>query len=256
MLFVFDLDGTLLNSKKELSAENISAVQKLHAAGHTIVIATARPPRSIDEKLKKLRVPTDRIYYNGALVRCLDGQTFSNSIQQDVFKALYRRIKEMDSCAIVSIEENDAWYSCDDFDFERAFSVSEGPQKISEDDILLKNPNKLLINGYTSTGYLTEQFGSVCNIIETDAGTLVQIMSKEASKEQALKEIAEKYNSVPEAIYCFGDDHNDIGMFRYCRNSVAMGNAIPELKGIARFVTDSNDNDGVAKFLHEKLLFD
>ena len=53
-------------------------------------------------------------------------------------------------------------------------------------------------------------------------------------------------------IYCFGDDYNDIGMFKFCKNAVAMGNAISELKTIAKFVTETNDNDGVAKFLVEK----
>ena len=41
-------------------------------------------------------------------------------------------------------------------------------------------------------------------------------------------------------------------MFKFCKNAVAMGNAISELKTIAKFVTETNDNDGVAKFLVEK----
>ncbi|WP_281248949.1 HAD family hydrolase [Bacillus alkalicellulosilyticus] len=44
----------------------------------------------------------------------------------------------------------------------------------------------------------------------------------------------------------FGDDFNDIGMFQLCGYPVAMGNAIEELKYIAKEVTDTNDNDGVA----------
>ena len=65
---LFDLDGTLLNSKKEISESNKNAVQKLYLAGHKIVIATARPPRSIDSKIKKLGVPTDNIYYNACYI--------------------------------------------------------------------------------------------------------------------------------------------------------------------------------------------
>ena len=61
MLFAFDLDGTLLNSKKEISEANQGALQKLYLAGHKIVIATARPPRSIDSKIKKIEVPTDNV---------------------------------------------------------------------------------------------------------------------------------------------------------------------------------------------------
>ncbi len=77
-------------------------------------------------------------------------------------------------------------------------------------------------------------------------------MDKTASKEKAISEIVKKYKMSSNDIYCFGDDYNDIEMFKYCKNSVAMGNAISELKSIAMFITDTNDNDGVAKFLIEK----
>jgi len=89
MLFAFDLDGTLLNSKKEISEANQGALKKLYLAGHKIVIATARPPRSIDSKIKKIEVPTDNVYYNGALVRCSDGVTFSHSIDKNVFREIF-----------------------------------------------------------------------------------------------------------------------------------------------------------------------
>ena len=46
----------------------------------------------------------------------------------------------------------------------------------------------------------------------------------------------------------FLDDHNDLEMLEYC-TGVAMGNALDEVKAAAEFVTDTNDNDGVAKFL-------
>ena len=70
------------------------------------------------------------------------------------------------------------------------------------------------------------------------------------------KEISESNkNAVQELsndIYCFGNDYNDIGMFKFYKNTVAMWNTISELKTIAKFVTETNDNDGVAKFLVEK----
>ena len=47
-------------------------------------------------------------------------------------------------------------------------------------------------------------------------------------------------------------EDNDIEIFKFCKNAVAMGNAISELKTITKFVTETNDNDGVAKFLIEK----
>ncbi len=252
MLFVFDLDGTLLNSKKEISESNKNAIQKLYLAGHTIVIATARPPRSIDYKIQKIGVPTENIYYNGAIVKCVDGSSFSNSIDKNIFKNIFLDIKENDQAAVISIEENDRWFSCLCFDFKSFFSVSEYPEIISEIALLQKNPNKILVNSYSKSDYLKEKYNTTCNILETDSKTLIQIMDKTASKEKAISEIVKKYKMSSNDIYCFGDDYNDIEMFKYCKNSVAMGNAISELKSIAMFITDTNDNDGVAKFLIEK----
>ena len=79
-------------------------------------------------------------------------------------------------------------------------------------------------------------------------------MAEEASKETGIKDIAEKYTIDKKDIYCFGDDHNDIGMFEYCGNSIAMGNAIQELKNIAAYVTTSNDEDGIAEFIENEIL--
>ena len=106
-----------------------------------------------------------------------------------------------------------------------------------------------MINYYSDLNYLNEKFNSVCNVIETDSKTLIQIMDKNASKEKSIDEISKKYKISSNDIYCFGYDYNDIGMFKFCKNTVAMGNAISELKTIAKFLTETNDNDGVAKFL-------
>ena len=51
-----------------------------------------------------------------------------------------------------------------------------------------------------------------------------------------------------------GDQKNDEGMLRYAGYSVAMGNAVPEMKAVARYETDTNDNDGVAKAIERYAL--
>ena len=52
----------------------------------------------------------------------------------------------------------------------------------------------------------------------------------------------------------FGDDYNDIEMLRDCGIGVAVANAIPEVKTAADYICDTNDNDGVAKWLEERVL--
>ena len=50
--------------------------------------------------------------------------------------------------------------------------------------------------------------------------------------------------------YCFGDSHNDIEMVKNFANGVAMGNATNELKNVSKYITDSNNNHGIYKFLN------
>jgi len=253
MMFVFDLDGTLLNSQKIISKKNITAIKKLYDKGNKIVIATARPPRSIDEKIKTLEIEHDSIYYNGAMIKFADGKFCKHEIENSILNEMYEFLITKDNEAIITIEENDKWYTFQEYDFEKAFSVTMGPEEILKELFLLKSPNKILINNYKSSKELKIMFGNKVNVIETDSGSLIQIMSKKASKETGIEDAAKKYNISKKDIYCFGDDHNDIGMFKYCGKSIAMGNAIQELKGIATFVTESNDEDGVAKFIQREI---
>src|SRR5688500_5657506 len=67
-LVAIDLDGTLLNSAKRMSDQTIEALQCLPAQGVRVVIASARPPRSVRHIYQMLRLDTYQINYNGALI--------------------------------------------------------------------------------------------------------------------------------------------------------------------------------------------
>ena len=84
------------------------------------------------------------------------------------------------------------------------------------------------------------------NAIATDEGVLIQIMQKSASKEEAVQWVLNEIGVKSENVMVFGDDFNDLGLFKMCGFPIAMENAIIELKNCAAHVTDSNDNDGVA----------
>ena len=69
------------------------------------------------------------------------------------------------------------------------------------------------------------------------------------SKGNAVKSVCEYFEIKPEEIVTIGDGENNLSMFELTPNSVAMGNSLPEIKEKANYVTDSNDEDGVAKVL-------
>ena len=79
--------------------------------------------------------------------------------------------------------------------------------------------------------------------------------NKHATKMRAIQELASYLGLMLENIAAFGDDFNDEEMLRRCGFGVAMGNAIPEVQAAANVICETNDNDGVAKWLEKNLLW-
>lgn len=82
---------------------------------------------------------------------------------------------------------------------------------------------------------------------------LAMIMHREATKCNGVLEVAKQFNISKREIVAFGDDINDKEMLLSFGLGVAMGNSIDEIKMIADYICDTNDNDGVAKWLEKKM---
>ena len=82
----------------------------------------------------------------------------------------------------------------------------------------------------------------------------MQIMNKAAAKWNGIKAMLEISNCAPEETTYFGDDHDDMEPIKMCGLGVAVSNAIDEVKAVADYVAESNDTDGVARFIEKKLL--
>ena len=77
----------------------------------------------------------------------------------------------------------------------------------------------------------------------------IEINAKDISKGNAVKFLAKHYGIKREEVICIGDNENDISMIEYAGLGVAMGNACDKIKEISNFITDTNNNDGVAKVI-------
>lgn len=87
----------------------------------------------------------------------------------------------------------------------------------------------------------------------TVAGDAI-IVHKQANKAHAAKRASEYFGISTTQMIAFGDDLGDIDMIKFVGTGVAMGNAVPHLKEIADYVTDTNDNNGIACWINKNLI--
>ncbi|MCL2188836.1 MAG: HAD family hydrolase [Defluviitaleaceae bacterium] len=80
------------------------------------------------------------------------------------------------------------------------------------------------------------------------------IMHKNAGKWSGVQTAAQFFGIPTENIITFGDDFIDMEMLQHAGTGIAVANAMPEIKAVANFICDTNDNDGVARWLEENLL--
>jgi len=254
-VIVLDLDGTLLNSNKEVSKRNLAAVMACYRRGMKIVFATARPPRAVKWFLPDVLLEiASFVYYNGAQAYCPHTNTeFHESIPPEVTAEITDYSLEHHPDLDLTMEVRDEWFSLREHDYRATMNAEANPIVIPLDEFKQHNATKILLSGSFEGTPLYEPFRDRAHILYTDNNQLVQVMPLNASKEQAVLKLCRVYGLEMDSVMAFGDDHNDLGLARACGYSVAMGNAIDELKAIADEVTASNDEDGVAVVL-ERLL--
>ena len=254
---VFDLDGTVLNSRKEISSRNFNAISALKDNNINVIFATARPPRVTDFKgFEVLSSDSYMVYYNGAYFRCTkENDDCHFSIDAKTAAELIDFIEELDNEAVVTVEILDNLYGYKDIEYAVLDFMKKdyNPEIVEIDFLKSRELTKILIADFEFADKIAEKFADRLNVIVTDKGRLVQVMSNQVGKEIAVATIVENIGITMQDVMCFGDDYNDLGLFKAVGHSVAMGNAVDDLKKIASEVTLTNDEDGVAVVL-ERIL--
>ena len=256
-LVALDLDGTLLTSDKRLSVKAIDAVGEVRKRGIKVVLATARPPRTVREIYQHLQLNTHQINYNGALIQHPEHDTplRHEPISPDLAYAICTVARKTDKRCIIALEILDKWYT----DKHDPTLVTETSKKFKPDYVgpllePLKQPiTKLLVMAPPDRmaiirRVLVERYKRAATLVVAE-DHLTQISSYQADKGRALAYLCKKYDIQPEHVLAIGDGPNDIGMLKFAGLGVAMGNAFDVVKDAADAVAPSNDADGVAHTL-------
>jgi Cof subfamily protein (haloacid dehalogenase superfamily) len=252
-LVAIDLDGTLLNSSKQVSDQTIEALHGLPETGVRVVIASARPPRSVRNIYQKLGLDTLTINYNGALIwdepnRCA---IFHQPMGCELVRRMIERVRDLYEEVLVTCEIMDRWYT-DRVD--QTYTTETGrlfkPDVIAPVDQFCIEPiTKLLFLHEPATisriePILIDEFADHVTVLRTDE-QLIQIMDKRVSKARSLQRVARHYGVADNEIMAIGDAPNDVGMLQIAGVAVAMDNAHPVVKKVAHWIAPSNDDHGV-----------
>ncbi|MFC4812503.1 HAD family hydrolase [Paenibacillus sp. GCM10023250] len=252
-----DLDGTLLNSARQVSERNANALLACKRRGMRIIFATGRPPRSVRNLLPpELLDGAAFVYYNGALV--VDeaaGLWLHTPIERETAAEILDYCAErLPADVRVSLESNDRLFSSRAPRDSAFFSPWNRPTICGLADMKRQTATKLLLMEFgDAEPRLRAAFAPKTRFIATDQGKLIQIMHASVSKLTGILAVCERDGIGASELLAFGDDHNDLEMFAMSVHGVAMGNAVPELKAAAAEVTETNDHDGVALVLERYL---
>ena len=265
-LIAIDMDGTLLNSKKELLEETKQYFKEFHTKGTEtlLVLCTGRPETGIRPYLKDLGYLEENHYIisqNGANI--YESQTGNRIMDAFVDSVEIQKWIELGKKHGVSVMGAgvDYYYSFDEdptewMEFDVKI-VNGSLKRITKEESLSTDFYKLLLLGDE------EQLNEFETIIPQESRDefyvvrsqkyLVEVLKKGVNKAFGLEKLAAALNIDPCEIAAIGDAANDIEMLEYAGLAIAMGNASEEVKAISDIVTDTNENNGVIKAI-DKLI--
>lgn len=270
-IIITDVDGTLLNSNKEILENTKNDLIKAQELGIRLVLASGRPISALIGLARELHMDKYNgllIAYNGSkIVDCSSGEVLYNKpMEKDNVRLALEHLKNFN--VIPMIDVNDSLYVNDvfhniyidkkEFNVIKYESRSGGFRLCEIDDLpsFVDFPiNKILIAGnpeYLKENFskITEPFNKVFNIALTTPFYL-EFNAKDVDKLEAIKAALEPMGYKKEDIIAFGDGENDIAMINYAGIGVAMENAMDELKTVSKFTTYSNDSDGISYALRK-----
>jgi len=280
-LVAIDLDGTLLTDEKRISQANKQAIQEAKAQGHLIMICSGRPHDGILQFLQENDLSLPLAGSNGAIVytdnRIIHSAAMTLQAAADVFyhldhqqhpfkvytnkgvftqKAFLERVRKEFSAAPETLNYNKM--SLEDLiEYQEKFTSVpitsfEELKAIMDIEIYkffaftpLKSRKKTLASALERIEGLTVTASDINN---------TEIMGIHGHKGTGIRQMANYYQIPIEDTVAIGDNFNDVPMLEVAGLSIAMGNALEEVKKICDLTTLTNEEDGVAYAIRKYVL--
>jgi len=249
-LIALDLDGTLLNTREEVSPRNRLAIRAALDAGIRIVLVTGRGVDTPIRVSKELGLNLPVICCHGALTKdFLAGKTLGHTPVPMQYAKPMVEFAEQQGLSI-------ALYS------EEFFYRLQGQKLYMEDmngpawrevqtfgDVMRAAPTFIRFLGRESVDAMEREFGDLPLHFKHETWldfVECAVTNRDATKQRALARLCADFQIVSERVLAVGDSRNDVPMLRWAGMGVAMGNSLPEVRQAVQYVTATNDDDGVA----------
>ncbi len=264
-LLAFDIDGTLLNSKKELTPATKEAITKAMEQGVKVAIASGRPVQGIRKLAEELKLAKYGGYIlalnGGVVISCADNTVIHDvKLPKEYYKEIYDLSKEH-KVDLITYEGDDVITENLDSKYLDIEARINGLGKKKVENLYNRvtfEVNKFLM--LEDGDYLAEvekkvyeQLHDRLDVYRSEPFFL-EILPKGINKAGALEKMSEIIGISREEMMAFGDSYNDLSMIQYAGLGVAMGNAKDVVKENADFIAKTNDEDGIVDVINKFVL--
>jgi Cof subfamily protein (haloacid dehalogenase superfamily) len=263
-LIGIDMDGTLLKDDKTISAKNVETIKKAIKQGIKIVISTGRHLKGIEKYLNQLDLISNSVY-----AVCLNGSIVQNTKTHDSIyekllkiedaKYIYNLGEKINVNVQIALKESNITPILNEYSIEdsRLTGVKFNVQDI---DTIDSSEHIFKVMFMQDPEILSKSIKKLPNSIYKKYTALksepcfLEFINKDSNKWNGIKAVANHFGIKKDEILCIGDSGNDVAMIKHAGLGVAMGNAIPEIKKIASYITKTNEEDGVAHVIEKFVL--
>ncbi len=265
-----DLDGTVFNDRKEITPRTLAAIQEAARRGMVVLPATGRPVSGVPEAFLNVPGVEYALTSNGATItRLSDGQRLVFlPFDGETALGLYDLLAPTD-CICNAFIAGESYALEKNMDRVEVFTPQSILKYIKDTRIVVKDlrplilehPDQvekfsLLFRDHQVRQQVWEMVAKAFPQVEITSSfdNNLELNAPGVHKGAALLALARQLGCGPENIMACGDSSNDLAMLRTVGLSVAMGNAQEDVKAAARYITDDNNHDGVAKAIEQYAL--
>jgi Cof subfamily protein (haloacid dehalogenase superfamily) len=251
-MVVMDLDGTLLTDDKNISDYTLSILERCKKRGIKIGIATARSEQS-GKRIINLIKPDITILNGGALVKNNDTIIYKRILPAKISDGIIAECLKRKNTGYLTAETDTGYYVSysgpayhPDYAYGKYYNFANP---------LSQETYKITVEIFDKQTAV--EIGSKfneCKVTGFSGEHWHRFAHKEAEKMTAIERILDEEKISLDDIVTFGDDYNDIEMIQKGGTGIAMENGIQEIKEAADYICESNNNDGVAKWIERNIL--